>query len=75
MVYYTLIYTLFSPLHNTGLFILIENVTLSGRKILPNITNITYICLPKSGSFSTLKSLTLGSETDPMLRQHKLKIK
>jgi len=43
--------------------------------MLPNITNITYICLPKSGSFSTLKSLTLGSERDPMLRQHKLKIK
>lgn len=39
------------------------------------VLNITYICLPKSGSFSTVKSLILGNERDPMLRQHKLKIK
>lgn len=37
-----------------------------------NIISKTYICLPKSGSFSTVKSLTLGRVTDPIFRQHKL---
>lgn len=39
------------------------------------IIYLTYICLPKSGSFSTVNSFTLGKETEPMLRQQKLKIK